>query len=167
VFSSAVGILPEPPFKVRIDSKAVSFAGAPATISLKVNDQTMPLTATADTYVKTAGFYGNYITLEGVGGSLEHVFDDLTLGAKSCINFRDSSFESTAGQSVSTTVQIPAALTAKAAAVVKVKSSNPAVANVNGAVNGEATLTFGVGQNTLPITIDVAGAGQARFNLSN
>lgn len=168
VFSSPTGILPLPPFKVRIDSKAVNFAGAPATISLKVNDQPMALTAAGDlSYVKTTGFFANYITLEGVGGGLEHVFDDFTLGAKSCITFRDQSFETTAGETLTTTVQIPAALTATAAAVVRVKSSNPAVANATGAVNGEVTLNFAIGQNTAPLAIDVTGAGQARFDLSN
>jgi hypothetical protein len=171
VFSSAVGILPEPPFKVRIDSKAVNFAGAPATISLKVNDQTMPLTATGDTYVKNAGFFGNYITLEGVESAaapgLEHIFDDFTVGAKSCITFRDQFFESAPGETINTTVQIPASLTATAPAVVRVKSSNVSVANVTGAVNGEVTLNFAVGQNTAPLAINVAGAGQARLELSN
>lgn len=167
VFSSAPAILPAPPFKVRIDSKAVNFAGAPVTVSMKVNDQPVALTATGDTYVKTAGFFGNYITLEGTGVGLEHVFDDFTIGAKSCITFRDQAFDTTVGQTLTTTVQIPAALTATAAAVVKVKSSNTSIANATGAVNGEVTLNFAVGQNTAPLTIDVTGAGQARFELSN
>jgi hypothetical protein len=167
VFSSATGVLPEPPFKVRIDSKAVNFAGAPATISLQVNGQAMPLTATSATYVKTAGFFGNYVTLEGTGGGLDHVFDDFTIGAKSCITFRDQMFETAPGQNVSTTVEIPAALTATTAAVVKVRSSNPAIANATGAVNGEITLNFAVGQNTAPLAIEVPGSGQVRFELSN
>lgn len=167
IFSSAPGLLPAPPFKVRIDSKAVNFAGAPAAISLKINDQTVLINGVSETYVKTAGFRGNYVTLVGYSSALEHTFDDLTIGAKACINFRDAVIESTSGQTVTTAIQIPAAMTATAAATITVRSSNPAVANAAGAVNGELALVFPVGQNLLPLNIQVLGAGSTRFELSN
>lgn len=166
VYGSAVGILPAPPFNVKLAVSALNFAGAPATISLKVNDQTVALTGTGDNYVKTAGFRNNYITLEGVGDGFAHVFDNFKVDAKARIVFASRSVETTTGRTESVIVKVPAGLIANGPATVKVKTSNPAVATLTGAVAGELTLTFAQGGPlTHTVNVEVKGVGQARLEL--
>lgn len=168
IYSSEPGVLPAAPFRVRIDVDALDFAGAPATVSMKINEQPFVIApGGATSYVKAGGFRGNYITLEGIGAALAHVFDDLVVGGTTCVHFRDTLIESSAGATVSTTVRIPSSLTATAPFVVTVTSSNPSAANIAGAANAVSTLTFGVGESTKDIEIQVAGSGASRFTLAN
>lgn len=167
VFSSAVGILPEPPFKVKLSAKAANFAGAPATLSLTVNGAAVALTDSGNEYVKASGFRNNYITLEGVGANWQHVFEDLKISAKACVDFTERGIESAVGRSETATVWVPSGLVANGPAVVKVVSSDPSVAKLTGAgANGELTLTFAKGgPYTLPVPMEIKGTGSARISI--
>lgn len=167
VFSSATGILPEPPLAVKLTSKSANFTGAPATLSLTVNGNPVALTDGANTYVKSAGFRNNYLTLEGVGTDWQHVFDNFKVSAKASVGFTERRAESSVGHSETATIRVPSGLVANAPAVVKVVSSDPSVAKLTGAAaNGELTLTFAKGgPYVLPVPIEVKGAGYAQLNI--
>lgn len=160
--------LPAGPFNVRIEAKAANFSGTPATISMFVNGAAVPLTATAASYLKQSGFRANYITLEGIGDSLVHTFDDFKVTAQACINFLTSRLDASSGGPQTITIQVPAALISTQDVTVKLTSRNPAMVSPAGAVNGQLDLHFTRGGPiTQTVSLNITGKGATLLELSD
>jgi hypothetical protein len=78
--------LPEGELDIRITSSSINFAGAPATIRMWINGEESPLTGVSMAYTKEGGFHANNISLLGIGGELEHTFDDFKVVAHACVS---------------------------------------------------------------------------------
>lgn len=164
--SAADNPLPEAPYKVRLDARTANFMGSPAEIRLYINDQPYPLSSEGFAFVKTQGFYGNYITLAGIGDALDHVFDDLKITSVAGINFLDSDFVLREGETADIRVKVPEGLIENASAVVRVIATSPGVAVAQGATEGVLELTFAQGGplvQTIPMSILNKGSGSFRL----
>ncbi len=152
------------PFHVRIDVQSTGFLGdSPAQISMSIDETPVVITDEGDgfTYVKQDGFNGNYITLQAIGDFLMHTFDNLGVTAESCVSASPSNIETRVNQPApQITVKVPAAALESEGATVTLTSDNPAVATLEGAMDGVLEVVFpqgSSGRQTINVITGVAG----------
>ena len=160
--------LPEGELDVRITSSSINFAGAPATIRMWINGEESPLTGVSMGYTKEGGFHANNISLLGIGGELEHTFDDFKVVAHACVSATVANSDlGPADDATQITVKVPAGLIENEDAVVTLTSSDPSMAIPGDNADGAIKLTFAKGgPNTKTVDVAVLGSGQAAFTLS-
>jgi len=160
--------LPEGELDVRITSSSINFAGAPATIRMWINGEESPLTGVSMAYTKEGGFHANNISLLGIGGELEHTFDDFKVVAHACVSATVANADlGPSDDATQITVKVPVGLIENEDAVVTLTSSDPSVAIPDDNADGAITLTFAKGgPNTKTVDLSVLGSGQAAFTLS-
>ncbi len=160
--------LPEGELDVRITSSSINFAGAPATIRMWINGEESPLTGVSMAYTKEGGFHANNISLLGIGGELEHTFDDFKVVAHACVSATVANADlGPSDDATQITVKVPVGLIENEDAVVTLTSSDPSVAIPDDNADGAITLTFAKGgPNTKTVDVAMLGSGQAAFTLS-